>query len=165
MFVKEPSGCQVKVADLGLAFEVHEDRNKTARLGGGTLEWMVPEIYNSKSITISSDIFSLGVTIYEVLTGAHPYGADKLNQYAKAAVIIKRKLSAMEPCAVGPDDCPKDMHVLWRRCGSIDPAERPTMLEAGEYLEEMPNDLKLNECAAKLINFHAPATERCHSLC
>ncbi|CAD7697644.1 unnamed protein product [Ostreobium quekettii] len=142
VFGKEPSSCRIKVADFGLAFEALEGRSKTARLGGGTLEWMAPEIYEQKPITISSDIFSFGVTMYEVLTGAYPYGSDKLNQYAQAAVVMNKKLSGKEPCTIGPDDCPNDMHALMMRCCSIDPEDRPTMLEVIKCLEELPNDWK-----------------------
>jgi serine/threonine protein kinase len=39
----------------------------------GTVQWMAPEVLTGKPYTESADIFSLGVVVWEVLTGRCPY--------------------------------------------------------------------------------------------
>ncbi|CAD7703493.1 unnamed protein product, partial [Ostreobium quekettii] len=143
IFGTDPNNCRVKITDFGLAFEAVNGRSKTARLGGGTLEWMAPEIYQGEPISLSSDTFSFGVVIYEAVTRAHPYGTDKLvHANVKNAVVLNKKLSNKEPCTVHPEDCPEEMQLLMRRCCTINPAERPTMMEVIHCLQELPWDWK-----------------------
>ncbi len=44
--------------------------------GAGTLNYMAPEQTRSKPATAASDIFSLGVVLFELVTGVHPFLAD-----------------------------------------------------------------------------------------
>ncbi|CAD7697643.1 unnamed protein product [Ostreobium quekettii] len=141
IFGMDPENCNVKIMDFGLAFEVVKGRSKTTRLGGGTLEWMAPELYEGEPTSAPSDIFGFGVVIYEVVTRAHPYGADKLMRAdVKNATVMKRKLSGAEPCTVRPEDCPEEMRLLMQRCCSINPAKRPTMMEITRCLQELPEN-------------------------
>ncbi|CAD7694873.1 unnamed protein product, partial [Ostreobium quekettii] len=136
VFGTDPCNCRVKITDFGLAVKAVKGRSKTARLGEGTLEWMAPEAYDGQPTTASSDVFGFGVVIYEVITGAHPYGADKLvHAGGRRATVMKRKLSNEEPCIVQLEDCPEAMHQFMKRCCSIDPAERPAMREVTEFLQ------------------------------
>lgn len=71
----------VKVVDFGLArhFELSEEQNATETLLSnpgfisGTLAYMSPEQCRGCSLDQRSDIFSLGIMFYEMLTGSHPF--------------------------------------------------------------------------------------------
>ncbi len=65
----------VKLADLGIAKNDNDDANLTkTNVMIGTPAYLSPEqVENSKSVDIRSDIYSLGVTFYEMLTGQQPY--------------------------------------------------------------------------------------------
>ncbi len=71
----------VKVVDFGLArhFELSEEQNATETLLSnpgfisGTLAYMSPEQCRGCSLDQRSDIFSLGIIFYEMLTGTHPF--------------------------------------------------------------------------------------------
>ncbi|CAD7697024.1 unnamed protein product, partial [Ostreobium quekettii] len=67
IFGMDPENCNVKITDFGLAFEAVKGRSKMTRLGGGTLEWMAPELYEGEPTSAPSDIFGFGVVIYEEL--------------------------------------------------------------------------------------------------
>tara|TARA_B100001057_G_C22856809_1_gene952995 strand:- start:2767 stop:3918 length:1152 start_codon:yes stop_codon:yes gene_type:complete len=65
----------VKLLDFGIAKDHDSDSFKTI-VGegvGGTPMFMSPEHVSNKQITIKSDIYSLGVTLWQMLTGTAPY--------------------------------------------------------------------------------------------
>ncbi len=68
---------RAKVTDFGIAF-VAEAKTKLTREGSiiGTPEYLSPEQCEGKPLDGRSDIYSLGVTLYEILTGKTPYEAD-----------------------------------------------------------------------------------------
>ncbi|MCX6584182.1 MAG: protein kinase [Candidatus Aminicenantes bacterium] len=66
-----------KVTDFGIAF-VTDAKTKLTQDGSiiGTPEYLSPEQCEGKTVDGRSDIYSLGVTMYEILTGKTPYEAD-----------------------------------------------------------------------------------------
>ena len=70
----------VKVADLGLALQAEADDERVTRDGTtvGTVDYMAPEqARDSRAASIQSDMYSLGCTLYYLLTGTPPYpGGD-----------------------------------------------------------------------------------------
>lgn len=64
----------LKLLDFGLARSVSETMS-TGR-GVGTLRYMSPEQARARPLTPSTDVFSLGIILFELLTGAHPFGGQ-----------------------------------------------------------------------------------------
>ena len=63
---------QVKIVDFGLSKSKKSWRMRMMRETGGTRKYMSPEQLNRKPLDLRSDIFSLGITMYELFTGKHP---------------------------------------------------------------------------------------------
>ncbi|REL33847.1 tetratricopeptide repeat protein [Rhodohalobacter sp. SW132] len=67
---------RIKVTDFGLAKFIGPGNLTKDRHELGTLAYMSPEQIQKGSVDQRSDIFSLGVVLYEMLTGLHPFGCE-----------------------------------------------------------------------------------------
>ena len=75
---------EVKICDFGLALITNTDINDTQVMGRlGSPRYMSPEQVSEEMVTNQSDIFSLGVVTYEMLTGVSPFKADNISAIAK----------------------------------------------------------------------------------
>jgi len=82
----------VKLIDFGVAHVVHA-RSRTTGFDKGTLLYMSPEQVQHKPVSVQSDIYSLGVTLYEALTRRQPFRA------ATEDAVIQAILSTIPPPA------------------------------------------------------------------
>jgi len=73
-----PNGT-VKVTDFGIAQACGTERLTMTGMALGSLYYMSPEQINGLPLDARSDIYSLGVTLYEMVTGVHPFRGE--NEY------------------------------------------------------------------------------------
>ena len=110
---------QVMVMDFGLAAFV--DQISGADVRSGTPAFMAPEQLAGKEVTEKSDIYSLGLVLYEIFTGKSAYSADNLADLIKtrnAAAAVSR------PSSIVKDIDPLVERVILR-CLELEPANRP----------------------------------------
>jgi len=83
----------VKVTDFGLAKVYRGDTNETVTQGvHGTLNYMSPEqVQGGSDLDPRSDLYSLGMTIYEMLAGALPFDDDS-SEFTKMRMIVEEEL-------------------------------------------------------------------------
>jgi WD40 repeat protein/serine/threonine protein kinase len=94
----------------------------------GTPPYMAPEQWRGKDAP-SIDIWAIGVILYRVLTGNHPYEGPAAQIYA--AVTSREPVNAADALR----DLPSDLSRLVLRCLAKNPAERPTAAQVVEILE------------------------------
>ncbi|MEO6953794.1 MAG: serine/threonine-protein kinase [Polyangia bacterium] len=63
----------VKLFDFGIASVVGEHAIDARLQGSGTLPYMAPELWNGASASTESDLFAVGCTLFEMLTGERPF--------------------------------------------------------------------------------------------
>lgn len=85
-----PEGEQVKVTDFGIARITDESKTRTGDILGSPL-YMAPEQLKGHQVSAAADIYSLGVTFYQLLIGALPYSGDSLANLTYAIIHDKHK--------------------------------------------------------------------------
>ncbi len=93
----------------------------------GTPAYMAPEQVEAKPVDARTDVFALGVLLYELVAGERPFTAG--SDAALLSAILRD-----EPAPLGKRsrDCPRALAQLIERCLRKSPAERPR--DAGEVL-------------------------------
>jgi serine/threonine-protein kinase len=66
----------LKLTDFGIAHDAAERRLTRTGATLGSLHYIAPEQINGKQVDLRADIYSLGITLYELLTGSLPFNAD-----------------------------------------------------------------------------------------
>ena len=113
-----PEG-RAKVLDFGLARRDVPQAEKSVTAEGavaGTLAYMAPELLRGEQADACSDIWALGVVLYEMAAGSRPFaGATGFEQ---SGAILH------EPPAPLPGRIPASLQQIIRRCLAKDPRER-----------------------------------------
>jgi len=114
---------RVKLMDFGMARLASRDTGATPLLG--TPAYWCPEQIMGKPQDARSDLFSLGVVLYEMVTGKRPFDADSLQG------ICSRVLSStpLPPSHANPS-VPTGFDAIVARCLAKDPAARYAPAEA-----------------------------------
>ncbi|MFU8852687.1 serine/threonine-protein kinase [Micromonospora sp. SL1-18] len=124
------TGVGVKVLDFGIATRVgapDEDED-----GGtfGTPAYVAPERLDGAPAQPATDVYSLGVLLFEALTGQPPYPADTWEQLSVALA------EAGPPVLDGVPGLPVPVAEVCLRCLARDPRRRPTAHQVAAVLRD-----------------------------
>jgi hypothetical protein len=120
----------VKVADFGLAKSLRVPRTDS-HLIAGTSEYLAPEQGIGQRVDIRSDLYSLGVVLYELAAGRPPFRWEG----SFTSVIYQHVHAAPPPLKRAGGDLPEDLRRLIERCLAKRPEDRYPTPEA--FLEEV----------------------------
>jgi serine/threonine-protein kinase len=143
---------QAKVMDFGVAFlsegsSIRLTKNSRQLPGlGGTPYYMSPEQINKKELDGRSDLFSLAVVAYELLTGRRPFSADNL--FALYEKILR---SEPEPIKSLNPHVPDKVAAIVSLCLNKDPNLRLTNCKAlSDQIDEIINESFFEDSGAAI---------------
>ncbi len=119
---------------LLLDFNLSADARAAGPRLGGTLPYMAPEqlrallqLEAGEALDGRMDLFALGVMLYELLTGKHPFGAPPAGQPPAEAgpALLERQRRGCPPLRILNPAVDGDLAGLIERCLAFDPAGRP----------------------------------------
>jgi predicted ATPase len=131
----------VKVLDFGLARRlpiwgtqgpVLEDNSSDPGTRAGTLLYMSPEQSRAEPLDAATDIFSLGLVLYELATGQHPFRAD--SEIGVLCAIVAQ--DPVPPSRLNPE-VPASLDALIQHMLAKDPRLRPTAVEVEAALAQL----------------------------
>ena len=131
----------VKLGDFGIAQSNVKPEDEQHKEIVGSVHYLAPEISLGKLATAQSDIYAVGVTFFELITGHVPFNKQKAVDIAVAHV--KEKFPS--PKKYLPN-CPKEVEHIINKCTRKNPKDR--YQTAKELYEDLLN-LKNNPSAIK----------------
>lgn len=136
----------IKIADFGLVRAVAAAGITSTSVILGTAAYLSPEQVRDGNAGPRSDVYSVGILTYELLTGRTPFTGDS------ALSIAYRRLDAdVPPAGAAIDGVPTQFDELVERATARDPADRyADAMEMGADLEAIARELTLP-------NFRVPA--------
>jgi serine/threonine protein kinase len=117
---RQPDGGTVlKLVDFGIAKEAHDEASRAVDQMVGTPGYMPPEQVHGEGIDARSDLYALGATLYEMLTGCTPHTGDTVEAVAMATLF-----GSISPLRELRPDCPEGLVQIVVRALARDPSER-----------------------------------------
>jgi tetratricopeptide (TPR) repeat protein/predicted Ser/Thr protein kinase len=107
---------EVRVLDFGIAKALSLSRRLT-RNEFGSVPYASPERLDSGDVNAHSDLWSLAVTLYEMVTGLQPYQAANTEQ-------LERMIRSRVPPPPAPDPCPEPLRRILAKAMAPDPEVR-----------------------------------------
>jgi len=125
--IRVDSRDQVRVLDFGIAKALSQSRRLT-RNEFGSVPYGSPERLESGQVNEASDLWSLAVMLYEMVTGLQPYHADSTERLER---MIRSHVAAPPP----PEPCPEMLRHIVVRAMSPNPDDR--YQTAAEFAAEL----------------------------
>ncbi|MEO6772436.1 MAG: protein kinase [Kofleriaceae bacterium] len=111
---------RVVILDFGLVTNLDPARQSSATGPVGTVEYMAPEQATGQQVGAAADWYSVGVMVYEALTGKMPHTG-----YALQILVAKQQVEPTSVFELAPA-APRDLGELCTELLAIEPRARPT---------------------------------------
>jgi beta-lactam-binding protein with PASTA domain/tRNA A-37 threonylcarbamoyl transferase component Bud32 len=121
---------RLKVTDFGIARAGASQMTEAGSIIG-TAQYLSPEQAKGAPVDQTSDLYSVGVVLYELLTGVVPFSGD-----TPVEIAMKHLSTVPEPPSAKRADVPRDLDLVVMRALAKDPSERY------QSAEEMDADLR-----------------------
>ena len=129
-----PGGLRAKILDFGIAklMEISDETPSLRTEAGvliGTPAFMAPEqIQDPSQVSFCSDVYALGIMLYEALAGQLPFKGTDLN------VMLQNMTMPVPALPTESGQVPVELAALVAKMTQRDPAQRPTMPQVAEAL-------------------------------
>ena len=129
---------EVKVMDFGIGRILDDQQLTRTGMLVGTAKYMSPDQILGKKVDARSDVYSLGILVYEILTGHIPFNANSEYEIFRAHVeIVPRTISELQV------PVPPAVDAVLMRALAKDPEARFT--DAGDFRRQLNQAIKESE--------------------
>ncbi|XP_069687001.1 tyrosine-protein kinase Shark [Periplaneta americana] len=131
---------QAKISDFGLSRALGNDHEyyKATQGGRWPIKWYAPESYNFGTFSHASDVWSFGVTLWEMFSfGQQPYGEMR----GVEVIQLVEKGERLRQT----EHCPDSVYRIMERCWAYQPRDRPTFNELLEIFSSDPEYANIKE--------------------
>ncbi|XP_046960107.1 tyrosine-protein kinase Shark isoform X2 [Vanessa cardui] len=136
------SRCQAKISDFGLSRALSTDSSyyKASHGGKWPIKWYAPESYNYGTFSHKSDVWSYGVTLWEMFSyGQQPYGEMR----GIEAIQVVESGQRLER----PEDCPDEIYQVMLDCWAYSPDLRPSFSKLVDIFAQNPDYVNIGQIA------------------
>jgi len=130
VLVEDGGGISVRVLDFGLAQFDEADTLTAVGDVPGTLAYISPERLGGEDASVRSDVWAVGVILWEALAGSHPFWGVPLPQVASTIAAGAPPLSARR------GDLPRRLLAAVDSALAVDPSKRPPAARLAAELRE-----------------------------
>ncbi|XP_047985430.1 tyrosine-protein kinase Shark [Leguminivora glycinivorella] len=133
---------QAKISDFGLSRALSMDSSyyKASQGGKWPIKWYAPESYNYGTFSSASDVWSYGVTLWEMFSyGKQPYG----DMRGTEAIQIVESGGRLER----PEECPDEIYQVMLDCWEYNPDRRPTFGLLVDVFSQHPDYVNISQLA------------------
>ena len=120
----------IKVADFGIARFLQSETQTMTDKAIGSVHYIAPEQASGDYITDKADIYSVGIMLYEMLTGKLPFVADN----AVSVALMQLQAKPVMPRELNPS-IPRGLEQITMRAMEKNPVDR--FQSAGEMLDDL----------------------------
>jgi serine/threonine-protein kinase len=142
---------RVKVTDFGIA---RAGTSQMTEVGSiiGTAQYLSPEQAKGAPVDQTSDLYSVGIVLYELLTGKVPFSGD-----SPVEIAMKHISAVPEPPSVHRPDVPEDLDLIVLRALGKTPEERYPSAEAmdqdlGRVAQGLAVSRETEEAATQILS-------------
>ena len=129
---------KIRIIDFGIAKMAAEDREQDFHTRTGTMigtpVYMAPEQCRGVTVTDRTDVYALGVILYQMLTGRPPFYSQADGDIWRCTSWCRLPLREVEPAI------PENVAAFVERMLAKEGAERPSMAEVEMTLRELADD-------------------------
>lgn len=126
---------KVKITDFGIAMALNSNELTQTNSVMGSVHYLPPEQANGSGATVKSDIYSLGILMYELLTGKLPFKGENAVEIA-----IKQMRDPMPSVCEAIPEIPQSVENIILRATAKNPKNRYDSVK--EMNEDIKNCLK-----------------------
>lgn len=125
---------KVVIMDFGIAKAANQVRMTRAGMMVGTLEYASPEQLRGEDVGTQSDLYSLGIVAFELLTGQLPFKAETDYEWIQAHTTLKLDTEPIH-CNLGGGSLSTSLSAFIERATNKEPSKR--FSSASEMLQEL----------------------------
>ncbi len=131
----------VKITDFGIAMALNSNELTQTNSVMGSVHYLPPEQANGKGATLKSDIYSLGIVMFELLTGQLPFKGDNAVEIA----IKQMKNQIPSVCSINKLIPQSVENIILKACAKNPKNRYNTVVEMYNDIETCLDEERMNE--------------------